>query len=42
MIKQDAQISLMRDIVKQLDRLNDNMEKMLKIITAMKDEFYGK
>jgi len=42
MLKQDAQIKLMRDIVKQLDRLNDNMEKMLKIITAMKDEFYGK
>jgi hypothetical protein len=42
MLKQDAQIKLMRDIVKQLDRLNDNMEKMLKIITTMKDEFYGK
>ncbi len=41
MIKQDAQIKLMHDIVKQLDRLNGNMEKILKTFTALKDEFYG-
>ena len=31
----------LRAIAHQLDRLNNNIEKMLKIVTAMKDEFYG-
>ena len=32
----------MKEIVTQLQRMNRIMEKMLEILTALKDEFYGK
>jgi hypothetical protein len=42
MDNEEIKISVMKEISKQLNRLNDNMEKMLKIVTSMKDELYGK
>ena len=38
----DEEIRLLCKAVLQLDRLNNNMEKMLKVLTAIKDESYGK
>lgn len=41
MDNEEIKISVMKEISKQLNRLNDNMEKILKVVTALKDEFYG-